>query len=790
LDFWKATQSKAFSKIINVVLTLNKYQLRLDKIFNKGMWIIMTRPIIPVGISFLAAVFVASFLGENLIKALIFALATCIIALFSIKTRDKSKRNYTAIILVFAIIGATAYLVKTKTEFQPVSSLDGKAVTISAEINDIFLTQSGTNGYELTVKQVKEFEDIPSFKIKLYSAVPLDSDFYDEITIKVKLSQLSKTTTFDSAEFYKQKQIYLIAFAQGTPSKTISPTKKPIAYQFKRLNKDLCQRTDTYLRKPTSGIVKAITLGDKSDISKDDLRAFSMAGISHIISISGLHIGIISSCLFFLLRGIKKLRHFYVFICIAVVWGFVALTGFNISTIRSAIMITIMLASHLFGRPPESTNSLFLAGIVIVLINPFAIRDVGFMLTFMATLGILVCSNSISLWLIKTLCIGDRHTIIIGIIKTISCTIGANLFILPVMLLTFKSVSLASLFTNLVAIPLVPIILILSLILLLFSYIPLLLPIVKVISWVIALLVKILLLMSNFVSQKLQFSSIGMDYPFVLPWLIASGVILVSAFIYIKMGTNKLKIKVPKLAICLLLTLVIVSAGYRVICYNTLKITTIGSFETQAIVAIHRGKATVINLKSDGYNNYNIASFLDGKNIHKIDSYINLEEKSNSMGDMDFLMKTKPIKHFVSGKNSTLIGFLEHRNKSKKSYTYLENNPSYKNEDISYNAERGTLYIDFGGRKIAIGNAYNNEQKTQCEFLYFLHNNPKNNSKENEKFASKYVILLDETISPQAHESNEGNSGNQADKYINACEKRLELSLHKNGKYFLREVTV
>lgn len=745
----------------------------------------MTRPIIPVGISFLAVVFVASFLDENVVRILIFAFAVGILALFSFNPKNKKRRNCIAVVMLFAVLGAVAYQVKTTSQFVPVSSLDGKAVTISAEITDIFTTQSGTTGYEITVNQVKKFEDIPSFKTKLYSQIPIDAELYDEIIIKVKLSRLSKTTSFDTEEYYKQKQIYLIAFAQGSPSKITSPTKKPIAYHFKKLNKTLCKRVDTHLKKPVSGVVKAIALGDRTDIAKDDLRAFSMAGISHVISISGLHIGIIASCLFFLLRGIRKLRHIYVFMCIGVVWGFVLLSGFHISTIRSAIMITIMLASHLFGRPPESTNSLFFAGIIIVLANPFAIRDVGFMLTFTATLGILVCYNPISLWLIKTLCIGEKHKIAIGIIKIISCTIGSNLFMLPILLITFKSFSLAGLFTNLVAIPLVPIILILSLVLLIFSYIPVLLPIMKIFSWVITALVKILILMSSFISEKLQFSYIGMDYTFVIPWLIASGIILLCAFICIKMGTNRNKIKMSKLAICLIISLVIVSVGYRFIDYNTLKITTIGSYEIQAIVAIHKGKATVINLKSDGYNSYNITNFLDGKNIDSIENYINLEDKTDSVGDIDFLIKAKIVEHFVSGENSTLIDFLSHRDVSDKSITFIENNPSYKSENISYNAQSGGFHIDFGGRKIGISNPCNNTQKTQYDFLFFLYDNQKNNFTEKEIFTSKYVILLDETITPESYYDKVGNLDS---KYINACEKRLELTIHKNGKYFLKEV--
>ena len=136
-------------------------------------------------------------------------------------------------------------------------------------------------------------------------------------------------------------------------------------------------------------VLAAMTLGDKSALTKDLKEKYSVTGASHILALSGLHLGIIYFLLFRLTLGRCHFWFSQVVIILSI-WAFAFLTGFSTSVVRSATMISIYALFSVAGRHRSPVNLLCFTAIVMLLVNPASLYDVGFQLSFSAVLAILL----------------------------------------------------------------------------------------------------------------------------------------------------------------------------------------------------------------------------------------------------------------------------------------------------------------------------------------------------------------------------------------------------------------
>lgn len=136
-------------------------------------------------------------------------------------------------------------------------------------------------------------------------------------------------------------------------------------------------------------IVAAMALGDKSALSKELKDTYSKTGASHILALSGLHLGIIYALLSMLVVGRRWQMITQVAIILSI-WAFVFLVGMSASVVRSAVMLTVYALLALGHRRKMSVNTLAFTAIIMLLISPQALFDVGFQLSFMAVFCILL----------------------------------------------------------------------------------------------------------------------------------------------------------------------------------------------------------------------------------------------------------------------------------------------------------------------------------------------------------------------------------------------------------------
>ena len=209
-------------------------------------------------------------------------------------------------------------------------------------------------------------------------------------------------------------------------------------------------------------VIAAMAMGDKSALNQETKEAYSISGTSHILAVSGLHIGIIFQLIILLLGG-KRRSKLTIILSTTIVWAYVIFIGFPASAVRAATMLSIYSMVLLSLRPDPTLNTLALAYIIMVLVNPFNIFDIGFQMSFLAV-------GSILLFYPLFFCLVSSHSNIIRAIWGLFCvSLAAQIGTLPLIVFYFGRISCYSLITSFIAIPAATLILYLCVLLFILS---------------------------------------------------------------------------------------------------------------------------------------------------------------------------------------------------------------------------------------------------------------------------------------------------------------------------------
>ena len=229
-------------------------------------------------------------------------------------------------------------------------------------------------------------------------------------------------------------------------------------------------------------ILSALTLGCKKELDEEVRGIYSIAGISHVLALSGMHIGIIWVVLGFLLKPVTLIRGgkwVKWFISTSLLWTFAFVVGLEASVVRAVIMCMLMELAKLAGTKSLSLNTLAIAAMLMLLYQPFYLFDIGFQLSFVAVASI-VLFYSLFFRLFRE---KGRLVRFFGGIMCVS--VAAQLGTAPLVMYYFSNFSVYFLLTNLVAAFLVPIIIIGTFVVILVSPLPFLL------NWMMTFLSKI-----------------------------------------------------------------------------------------------------------------------------------------------------------------------------------------------------------------------------------------------------------------------------------------------------------
>lgn len=269
-------------------------------------------------------------------------------------------------------------------------------------------------------------------------------------------------------------------------------------------------------------VLSAITLGDKSQLSKQTRQEFSSSGVSHILALSGLHLGILTMFLMMMLYPVRVYswgKWLVAFVCIGLLWCFAFLTGCSASVIRSATMLSLMLLLMLRGEGYSSFNNVVLAALLILLFSPSSLMDISFQLSFLSV-GALVMFMPYY----QGLPMRNRMGRFKFVADFVYVSVVAQLATAPMVALVFGQLPVYFLLANVVAIPCAYVILITALLFLLMSGLPFA---TVVLGGILSFALKALLWWVRWIaslpgsSVKIQLAPVGCLFAYVLLFFFA-----------------------------------------------------------------------------------------------------------------------------------------------------------------------------------------------------------------------------------------------------------------------------
>ncbi|MBS1911601.1 MAG: ComEC/Rec2 family competence protein [Bacteroidetes bacterium] len=210
---------------------------------------------------------------------------------------------------------------------------------------------------------------------------------------------------------------------------------------------------DTHVGGEEGAIVRALLVGDRSGIDPETAALYSRTGTVHVLSVSGLHVGVIALLLFVLVSWIPN-RPVQLLLFAALIAPYVLLTGAQAPILRSAIMAVTLMGARVAGRIGRPLNALGLAALIILMLDPNALFDVGFQLSFASIAGIMLIAVPANRAVRTHLRIVGRWPVLQWLAQAVVLSASAQIATLPIVLYHFGAVSIIALVINIVVVPL------------------------------------------------------------------------------------------------------------------------------------------------------------------------------------------------------------------------------------------------------------------------------------------------------------------------------------------------
>lgn len=310
---------------------------------------------------------------------------------------------------------------------------------------------------------------------------------------------------FDYSQYLKTLNIY--GTIKVEESKIINKNQlSPILISINNIKEKMIDNANRNMPKRTANLLLGILIGERDNIQEDIIESFRTANLSHILAVSGAHTSYIILGITYLISKSKTPKRIGYIITIINLLIFIIITGASYSVVRACIMAIVVIGAKICYRKENFFTSICISLIIILIQNPFAINDIGLKLSFMGTAGIVIFNKSITNFFIK-LKIKQK------IAEALSVTFSAQLMIMPITILNFNTISLTFFISNILASPLLGIIIIFGFISIFISSI--LNPISKTLFLILHIFLELLILVSK-VTEKIPGSSILVKTPNIL----------------------------------------------------------------------------------------------------------------------------------------------------------------------------------------------------------------------------------------------------------------------------------
>ncbi len=400
-----------------------------------------SRVFLILSLSFIGGAFACSFLN---VLSVSFVLLVLSIIIASIFFKNKKALVFSGAILFFAL-----GLWRTGQKLDILNNLLFEQKEFSGEAR-VAKEPIQKENYQQITAEISLGSEASKSRILINASQYLDINYGDELTVNCLLKVPEDKDEFNYRMYLAKEKIYYIC--QGAKiEKTGENSGNKFYGAVLKLKNKMQENINGIIPYPQSALANGLIFGGSSELPKQLKDNFSKTGMTHIVAVSGYNVSIIAEYLiwFFIFIGLWRKQAFW-----AAVLGiilFVAMTGFSSSAVRAGVMGTLLIWAAKNGRLANSWNAIIFAGAIMLLINPLLLRwDIGFQLSFLATIGIIALSPLWEKYLIK------KHKAF-GFTEIFFLTLSAQIFVLPVILYSFHTLSLVSLAANLLILLIIPI---------------------------------------------------------------------------------------------------------------------------------------------------------------------------------------------------------------------------------------------------------------------------------------------------------------------------------------------
>ena len=414
---------------------------------------------------FLCSIFISLFVTP-VIKIALFSAAFILFIILCLVKRNFNGITGAFFALFFAFLLSFVYF----NIFNTVYPCDNEIHSGELEIYQITYKSDELCYFNAKVSEVDGNKT--DFKCK-FTCYSLQTEFEvgDTIKAEFKFSEFDEANgSFDEKSYAASLGIFNCAYIDKENSvEKLKSSDLLISDGVDTVRKYCSNLFKRYTSKESAPLLISLSTGDRSNLRDSQKRDFSRLGISHMLAVSGMHLAVIMSCIgtFTTALNLSK-RNSYIFV-VAICIFYILLTGASASVLRSGIMFIFMRLAYFFKRQSDSLTSLFLAVSLIVIVSPSSVYDIGLILSFSATFGIIVIMPAFQ----KLAADGDNK---LGLIfkklvgVPVATTLSALSFSLLPMLINFDEFSLVSVIANLLLNPFITIILALIPVFIMFSW--------------------------------------------------------------------------------------------------------------------------------------------------------------------------------------------------------------------------------------------------------------------------------------------------------------------------------
>jgi len=610
--------------------------------------------------------------------------AILLVFLLVLKIRfQRNQKNFLLFVLIVFVISTISYssnrhLIETK--FQ---NSFGKTQVFEAEI----LTYPKINGDINTYEVASE-----GGKLKLSVWKP-DTQYKPGDVIKIKAAIKAPEPArnpggFDNQNYLLTKGIGGEIFAGKEDVSLIRQNGSNFLFELGyQIKMSIVNSIKNYLPPDRAALLNSMLIGYTEDVDPETKQDFNDAGLTHLMAVSGMNVTFVLLPVIWIAKKLKARRKLVGYIGLGSLLVFMLITGFAPSIVRASVMAGMVLLSRMIDKDCDFATSIALSALVMEIVNPLCVFDLGFQFSFCATIGIVLMSNKISLFF-------ETHRIPKGVAEVLGVTIAAQLSVLPIMVNYFNQVSIISVLSNLIVVPLTGVITVLGFLLSGVSTVPIF---ANPIAFVVTILVGFVKLVSQYAA----------DIPGATLKIPDFGVFGTMIYFIALYGVFNFKKTIDLLRkskqVSFVVVVVFLVAMLNFLPDGKLKITVFDVGQGDSIlISTPKGQHVLVDT---GDGKTKLSSVLLGMGISNLDLVILTHSHSDHVGGLAELQKWIPIKsilredvqagNFISLEDGLKIDFLNPQTTALSEDDSLANEQSIVSE-ITYKKFNILLTADTG----------------------------------------------------------------------------------------------